>query len=180
MKDDIYEEKIKNLLQALAVKSLTRSLVDMLRKASKSTPLKRSKHRFGHPTPNPRPFRPPNIDLGKGKCIGGRDFADRQRGSALGLGRCRGSATWICWWWIGSKRESGELFRFLPKKESYSGRKSECFYFKNFGYFKNFFIFGWTCGGALQTPHYYIWCGQLWLNRFGFFKVLRIQRRKVW
>ena len=141
MKDEIYEEKNKYLLRALAVKSLTRSSVDMSRRASKSTPLKRSKHRFGHPTPNPRPFRPPNIDLGKGKCIGCRDFADRQRGSALGLGRCRGSATWICWWWIGSKRESGELFRFQLKKESYSGRKSEVFLFQKLWLFQKLFYF---------------------------------------
>lgn len=45
---------------------------------------------------------------------------------------------------------------FSKNKECYSGRKSEVFLFKNFGYFKNFFIFGWTCGGAFQTPHYYI------------------------
>ena len=40
MKDDIYEEKNKYLLQALVVKSLIRSLVAMLRRASKSMPLK--------------------------------------------------------------------------------------------------------------------------------------------
>ena len=42
MKDEIYEEKKQReyLLRALAVKSLTRSSVDMSRRASKSTPLK--------------------------------------------------------------------------------------------------------------------------------------------
>ena len=92
MKDEIYEEKNKYLLRALAVKSLTRSSVDMSRRASKSTPLKRSKHRFGHPTPNPRPFWPPNIDLGKGKCLDGRGFADRRWGWVGGVGQRRGSA----------------------------------------------------------------------------------------
>ena len=159
------KNKNKYLLRALAVKSLTRSSVDMSRRASKSTPLKRSKHRFGHPTPNPRPFWPPNIDLGKGKCLDGRGFADRRWGWVGGVGQRRGSAdggsavgVWEREW------KSGELFRFQQKKESYSFsflrnkerervirvERVKYFYFKNFGYF-NFSFFGWTCGGTFST-----------------------------
>ena len=140
------------LLRALAVKSLTRSSVDMSRRASKSTPLKRSKHRFGHPTPNPRPFRPPNIDLGKGKCIGGRDFADRRWGWVGAVGQRRGSADGGSAASVRVESCSG----FCQKKRVIRVERVKYFYFKNFVYFKNFFIFGWTCGGALQTPHYYI------------------------
>ena len=32
------------------------------------------------PNTKPRPFQPPNIDLEKGKCIGGRGFTDRRWG----------------------------------------------------------------------------------------------------
>ena len=86
MLDETYEEKNKYLLRALAVKSLTRSLVDMSRKASKSTPLKRSKHRFGHPTPNQDRFSHPTLIWRRGNA---------SAAEALRIGVGVGSVAWV-------------------------------------------------------------------------------------
>ena len=69
---------------------------------------------------------------------------------------------------------------FCQKKRVIRVERVSVFISKTLAISKIFFFFGWTCGGAFQTPHYYIWWGQLRLTHFGFFNVLRIQGQKVW